>query len=60
MEQSLQLIDTKGIQILVSRKNSNRAERDIGHIRNTLKKMSKDVEAGTPFTKLHHYYRLVI
>ena len=36
MQQMLRIIDTRGIQVLVSRKNSNRAERDIARIRNGL------------------------
>ena len=32
MQQMLRVMDTKGVQVLVSRKNSNRAERDIARI----------------------------
>ena len=36
MQQILQVMDTKGIKVLISRKNSNRAERDIAKIHNGL------------------------
>ena len=32
MQQMLRVMDTKGVQVLVSRKNSNRVERDIARI----------------------------